>query len=83
MVFYLVIFGGLRIPIRRKYPTMNGVQLNVMPIRTGANTLWTAYAITKVVDPVAIFDCKTASPTPSFDKIATTSRPLWFLVGTV
>ena len=62
--------------MRRKYLTMNGVQLKVIPIRTGANTLWTAYAITKVVDPVATLDCSTDSLTPSFVKIATTSRPL-------
>ena len=42
--------------------TRNGVAPKVMEIRTGANTLWTAYAITKVLAPVPTLLASTESP---------------------
>lgn len=40
--------GGFKNPIFLKYLTINGVAPSVILIRTGANSLCTAYAATKV-----------------------------------
>lgn len=46
-MFYLLFV--FKKPLDRKYRTINGVAPRVMLIRTGANTLCTAYAITKLL----------------------------------
>ena len=68
--------GGFRNPIFRKWRTINGVQVSVVAILTGAKTLWTAYAMTKVEPPVTTFDSKILCPTPIFWRMATISIPL-------
>ena len=38
-------------PLFLRYCTMNGVEVNVIPILTGAKHLWMAYATTNVEAP--------------------------------
>ena len=39
---YLAVGGAFRNPLALRYLTMNGTEVNVMLIRTGAKTLWIA-----------------------------------------
>lgn len=64
------------IPFLRSTLTRNGVAPKVMEIRTGANTLWTEYAMTNVLAPVPILLASTESPRFRYSIIAATSRPL-------
>lgn len=56
--------------------TINGVAPNVMLIRTGANTLCIAYAITNVLAPVVILFVSADDAKPSRSSIGTISIPL-------
>lgn len=38
----MAVGGAFRIPLALRYLTMNGTDVNVMLIRTGAKTLWIA-----------------------------------------
>ena len=49
---YLLYFPALSIPLALNALTMNGVADSVIEILTGANTLCTAYATTKVDAPL-------------------------------
>lgn len=68
--------GAFRNPIFLRYRTMNGVAVSVQAIRTGAKTLWTAYATTNVLAPVANFDSRILWPIPIFVIRPTMSIPL-------
>jgi hypothetical protein len=69
--------GGFSIPIFLSFLTMNGTQVIVIPILTGVKTLWKAYAMTKVLAPVATDLLIVSSLTPIADNIAPTSKPLF------
>lgn len=43
-----------KMPRFRRKRTMNGAENSVILMRTGANTLWIAYAMTNVLAPVVI-----------------------------
>lgn len=63
-------------PIFRQYRTTNGTETTVMLIRTGANSLWMAYANTNVLVPAAILDCNDDSLKPSLKRTGVISTPL-------
>ena len=44
---YLAVGGAFRMPLALRYLTMNGTEVNVMLIRTGAKTLWIAEMLIK------------------------------------
>lgn len=80
LVFYIVqvycFTGSFIKPILRSFLTMSGVQVMVINIRNGTNTLWQAYATTKVLASVATVESLTLGLTPIFWRAAWTSIPL-------
>lgn len=68
--------GSFRNPIFRSLLTISGVQVMVINILNGANTLWQAYATTNVLASVATLESVTFELRPIFWRAAWTSIPL-------
>ena len=69
--------GVLKRPLFLRYRTRRGTDITVMLIRSGANSLWMAYARTNVLVPAANLDWTRDSLNPILYRIAAMSIPLW------
>lgn len=75
-VIFYCFSGSFRNPIFRSLRTISGVQVMVINILNGANTLWQAYATTNVLASVATLESVTFELRPIFWRAAWTSTPL-------